>query len=89
MTAASAECRVDLPLSIQKHVKFWKLHMSMLPTPYTKADDQRFVSSAHDRMTLAYFCLSALDLLGQVETTITEVEREQFKAWIYSQQLCE
>ena len=28
-------------LPISKHVKFWKLHLSMLPAPYVRGDDQR------------------------------------------------
>lgn len=89
MTAASDEYRVDLPFSVQKHVKFWRLHLSMLPTPYTKLDDQRYVLHSHARMTLAYFCLSALDLLGQLDTATADVERKNFTDWIYSQQLGE
>lgn len=89
MAFAREESQASLALSLQKHVKFWRLHLSMLPTPYTKADDQRFVHFANARMTLAYFCLSALDLLGQLDTVTTEKEREEYIDWIYSQQLCE
>ena len=38
-------------------------------------------------MTLAYFCLSALDLLDAVETKLPGDEQEGLKDWIYAQQI--
>jgi geranylgeranyl transferase type-1 subunit beta len=38
-------------------------------------------------MTLAYFCLGALDLLDLIETKVTEEERQEYIDWIYDQQL--
>jgi geranylgeranyl transferase type-1 subunit beta len=38
-------------------------------------------------MTLSYFCLGALDLLGAIQTKLTEEERHEYIDWIYDQQL--
>ncbi|KAK0570078.1 geranylgeranyl transferase type-1 subunit beta [Tilletia horrida] len=51
----------------------------MLPEPYTSADTQR--------MTLGYFALSGLDLLGVVESKIPKDERQGLIDWAYAQQL--
>jgi geranylgeranyl transferase type-1 subunit beta len=40
-----------------------------------------------NRMTLACFCLSGLDLLGAIETDLTAEERQQYIEWIYAQQV--
>lgn len=37
-------------------------------------------------MTLAFFCISALDLLGALDT-ITEDERKSAIEWVYAQQI--
>lgn len=62
-----------------RHLKFWKLHLAMLPSPYVRGDDQR--------MTFAYFCLSALDLLQQVHDVVDEKERNEYIDWVYDQQM--
>ena len=49
--------------------------LKSLPTPYSSLDT--------NRLTVAYFCVSGLDLLGAID----QVEREPLIAWIYSQQL--
>lgn len=51
----------------------------MLPSPYVRGDDQR--------MTFAYFCLSALDLLQQVHDVVDEKERNEYIDWVYDQQM--
>lgn len=38
-------------------------------------------------MTLAYFCLGALDLLDLIETKLSSQERQEYIDWIYDQQL--
>lgn len=30
-------------MDVERHVKFWKMHLSMLPRPYVSGDDQRYV----------------------------------------------
>ena len=39
------------------------------------------------RMTLAFFCLSGLDLLGALESEIPEERRKIWIDWIYAQQI--
>jgi geranylgeranyl transferase type-1 subunit beta len=38
------------------------------------------------RITIAYFCLSGLDLLGALETKTTEEQRKGWVEWIWSLQ---
>lgn len=58
-----------------KHIKFFTRHLELLPQPYEAAD--------HQRMTLVYFCLSALDLLGALDA----VDAHQIVEWVYAQQI--
>ena len=75
-----------------RHVKFWQRHISMLPGAYVSGDDQRYVCAAVSeltaRMTLAYFCLGGLDLLGKVADALSESQRRDCVDWIYRQQIC-
>jgi geranylgeranyl transferase type-1 subunit beta len=38
------------------------------------------------RITIAYFCLSGLDLLGALEVKTTEKDRSEWADWIWSLQ---
>ncbi len=59
----------------QKHIKYWlRCLKTHLPTAYSPNDSQR--------VTLAFFILSALDLLGALHTHTTPVEREEYVGWI-------
>lgn len=78
-TAASGGDKDACVLCIPRHIKFWKLHLSMLPAPYVRGDDQR--------MTFAYFCLGALDLLQQMDSVVDESNRQAYIDWVYGQQL--
>lgn len=75
----------QLRLEAKKHVAFWLRHLRLLPRPYVSADTQR--------ATIAFFCLSALDLLGAfsdedgAEAKITRSERESYKSWLWSLQV--
>ena len=63
-----------------KHVVYWKRCLkTYLPRPYTSTDALR--------ISLAYFIISALDLLGALETSTTPEERAGYADWIYSLQL--
>ncbi|PKI85384.1 hypothetical protein MVES_000306 [Malassezia vespertilionis] len=64
---------------VERHTKFWKLHLSMMPQLYTSGDDQR--------MTLGYFCLGALDLLNKMDAGLSTEQREAYIDWIYIQQM--
>lgn len=59
----------------QKHIRYWlRCLKTHLPTAYTPNDSQR--------ITLAYFILSALDLLGVLHTHTTPAERAEYVEWI-------
>ena len=38
-------------------------------------------------MTLAFFCLSALELLGALDTSVSEQNKKDWIDWIYAQQI--
>lgn len=60
----------------EKHISYWlRCLRSPLPQPYTSNDA--------NRMTLAFFTVSALDLLGVLFTRTTKAERDECIAWIY------
>lgn len=62
-------------LNTQKHIKYWlRCLKTQLPTAYTSNDSQR--------VSLAFFILSALDLLGVLHTHTTPEEREEYVDWI-------
>lgn len=59
-----------------QHIKYWlRCLKTHLPTQYTPNDSQR--------TTLAFFILSALDLLGVLHERTSEAERAAYIDWIY------
>jgi geranylgeranyl transferase type-1 subunit beta len=59
------------------HIKYWNRCLkSLLPTGYTSTDSTR--------MTLAFFILSALDLLGAGADTLSRHDIDAFKSWVSS-----
>ncbi|KAL9131840.1 MAG: hypothetical protein Q9217_000286, partial [Psora testacea] len=59
-----------------KHIKYWlRCLKTLLPTAYTSNDSQR--------MTFAFFTLSALDLLDALYDHTTADERQGYADWIY------
>ena len=66
---------VHTSLSKEKHVRYWfRCLKTHLPSPYTSNEAQR--------MSLAFFILSALDLLGALHTRTTAAERAEYADWI-------
>ncbi|KAH6709319.1 terpenoid cyclases/protein prenyltransferase alpha-alpha toroid [Leptodontidium sp. 2 PMI_412] len=66
-------------LEKEKHIKYWQRCLkSLLPTAYTSTDSSR--------MTLAFFILSALDLLGVGSSTFPEHDRARIREWILKSQ---
>ncbi|CEI91454.1 Putative Protein farnesyltransferase/geranylgeranyltransferase type-1 subunit alpha [Rhizopus microsporus] len=63
----------------EKLIKYFKSNLCMLPTDYTQTET--------NRMTLAFFCLGALTLLGELENNITEQNRLDWIDWVYAQQI--
>jgi geranylgeranyl transferase type-1 subunit beta len=62
-------------LDIPQHIKYWKrCLLTLLPTQYTTTDSSR--------MTLAFFILSALDLLNAGADTFPPSQRSSIRDWI-------
>ena len=71
-TTASETCIFNA----ERHVKYWlRCLKTYLPTGYTSNDS--------NRMMIACFILSALDLLGALQERTTFTERQDFVNWIY------
>ncbi|SAM08352.1 hypothetical protein [Absidia glauca] len=51
----------------------------MLPSPYTETET--------NRMTLAFFCLGGLELLGALDSEISDHNKKDWIEWIYAQQI--
>ncbi|TGZ82852.1 terpenoid cyclases/Protein prenyltransferase [Ascodesmis nigricans] len=67
-------------LNHPRHLKYWLRNLrTFLPSDYTPTD--------LNRLTLGFFIVSALDLLGSLHTSTTPEERNQWIDWIYSNQL--
>lgn len=67
----------DSKLNIEQHIKYWKRCLTTyLPTSYTSTDSSR--------VTLGFFILAALDLLGAGADTLTQSERSNIHTWLLS-----
>ena len=63
-------------LNRERHIKYWlRCLRTVLPTNYTSNDS--------NRMTLAFFTLSALDLLSALDTHVGAEERVEYINWLY------
>lgn len=60
------------------HIAFFRRCLTMLPSAAEGFDG--------NRITIAYFCLSALDLLGALETSLTADERQDWARWVWALQ---
>ncbi|KAF2015982.1 geranylgeranyl transferas-like protein type i beta subunit [Aaosphaeria arxii CBS 175.79] len=67
-------------LEYAKHIRYWRRNLkTFLPHHYTGNDSMR--------MTLAFFILSAEDILGDLDGALSPEEREGFIEWVYACQL--
>ncbi|KAJ1644715.1 geranylgeranyl transferase type-1 subunit beta [Coemansia erecta] len=66
-------------LAIDKHVRYFRYALNMLPSLMTQLDATR--------MTLGHLCLVGLAALGQLDTAISADERKGIVEWIYAQQV--
>ncbi|KAL5121931.1 geranylgeranyl transferase type-1 subunit beta [Pleosporales sp. CAS-2024a] len=70
----------DPHLNYPRHVKYWRRNLkTLLPHFYTSNDS--------NRMLLALFTVSALDLLGDLDAALSPEERQGHIDWVYSCQL--
>ena len=69
-----------MPSSVNKTAlkKFFEFHLGRLPEPYTQLDSSR--------LTVIYFCVVGLDLLGELDS-MDEVGKRVIIDYIYAQQL--
>lgn len=68
------------PLNKQKHTKYFlRCLKTFLPPAYTSNDS--------NRLSLAFFTVAGLDLLGGLDANTTAQEREDYIRWIYRLQL--
>ena len=66
-------------LDVSRHTKYFlRTLKTYLPTAYQSNDS--------NRMSLAFFTLSGLDLLGTLQQNTTEEQRKDYIDWIYSNQ---
>ncbi|GAB7353271.1 hypothetical protein MBLNU459_g3777t1 [Dothideomycetes sp. NU459] len=66
-------------LDVARQTKYFlRCLKTFLPTPYQSNDS--------NRMSLAFFVLSALDLLGALKPNTTDAERSEYRDWIYRNQ---
>jgi len=66
-------------LDVKKHTKYFlRCLKTYLPSPYTSNDS--------NRMSLAFFVVTALDLLGQLNSNTTPQERQDYIDWVYHNQ---
>ena len=62
-------------LRLESHVRYFTKCLEELPSPYTSLDT--------NRLTVAYFCVSGLDMLRALH----KVDRPALVRWVYAQQL--
>jgi len=68
---------VEPTLNHERHKMYWlRCLRTFLPNAYTSGDS--------NRMSLAFFTISALDLLGCLHSITTPEEREGYVTWLYN-----
>jgi len=65
--------------SIKRHVNHVIRCLNALSQNYVELDTAR--------VTVAFYCLSALDVLGQLGQSISAEDRDQWKNWLWDQQI--
>jgi len=70
---------MTLTLNKKRHLKFFERCLAILPTDYEKLDT--------NRMTVLFFAILGLDILGELETVVDHNRRLAIIAWVYSLQV--
>ena len=70
---------VSLTLIKKRHEKFFLRLLDILP-------EGRFASGETSRMTLLFFTLSGLDVLGCLQNSLNDQRRQEIIDWVYSVQ---
>ena len=66
----------EVALDVSRAIKYFMYNLQLLPQAYTGAET--------NRMTLCYFCVSALDLLGSLDKIR---DKQTIIEWIYNLQI--
>jgi len=69
----------DVQFYKQRHVKFFTRCLDVLPNAYQTLDT--------NRMTVLFFAIFGLDILGELEAVIDAQRRRQIISWVYSLQV--
>jgi len=77
--SSSSESKYDERLDVPKHVKYFQGHLNVLPHFYGSQDS--------NRMTILFFCLGGLDVLGKLDEAIDEKRRNEIIEWVYAMQI--
>lgn len=65
-------------MEVAKHTKYFSRCLFLLPAQATSYDG--------NRLSIVYFCLSGLDLLGTLDQFVkTEEQRKEYIEWLYEQ----
>src|ERR1700710_812872 len=68
---------MESKLNIERHIQYWQRCLkTLLPTDYTTTDSSR--------MSLGFFILGALDILGAGADTFPSSDLKGFRMWILS-----
>ncbi|KAI8388720.1 terpenoid cyclases/protein prenyltransferase alpha-alpha toroid [Radiomyces spectabilis] len=68
-----------MTFDFDKHINYFLSNLRMLPSAYTETET--------NRMTLAFFCLAGLELLGATDKVISDQNKHDWIDWIYAQQI--
>ncbi|PWN39907.1 terpenoid cyclases/Protein prenyltransferase [Ceraceosorus guamensis] len=83
-TNSSSDYSLNNPFSPKKHISLHVRHLHLLPNAYQSA------GADAQRITLAYFALSAIDLLSGVPhdaARVDDEERREWRDWIWDRQV--
>jgi geranylgeranyl transferase type-1 subunit beta len=70
----------DSLLNYSKHIQYWRRCLKTY-LPY------HYIGNDSNRMTLAFFVLSAEDILGDLQSALTDEDRLGYIEWVYQCQL--
>ncbi|CAD6196942.1 unnamed protein product [Caenorhabditis auriculariae] len=70
---------LEKKLFFRKHVSFLARHLKVFPEAYNTLDT--------NRITLLFFALSSLDVIGELDELIDSNRRKEYIKWIYNLQI--
>nr|CAG4707660.1 unnamed protein product [Naegleria fowleri] len=76
---SSSETEYENMLQVDKHIKYFMGHLNVLPHFYGSQDT--------NRMTILYFIVGSLDVLGKLDQVLNDEKKKEIIDWIYSMQI--